>query len=411
MVLDGTIVFLGSEKSFCLFIGHSATSSCVSEIMTDPVIDNDATSSIIDADFTTALPKTELHAHLSGSISRETLSSIWQTKKSQGDDGALALGDPAIALKPSGSFPTILSFFQIFNEYIYNLVNDRESIVNATNSVAEDFRRDGVRYLELRTTPREIPTAGISREDYVKVVLDALEQYRNDQANIADGNRIEIQLILSIDRTMTPSQAHEIVDIASKYTSRANAPSTAIPPPSVVALDLCGNPTKGDVSTFTSTFLRAKAFGLKLTVHFAEVPASSTEEELRTLLSWQLDRLGHAIHIPAHFKDVIKKQKLGLELCLSCNVLAEMTQGGFKGHHFGEWAATECPVALSTDDVGVFESSLSNEYLIASREFGLGRNEVVQLAKKAVAAAFAGRERMERLIRDFERVEQIPSSL
>jgi adenosine deaminase len=100
---------------------------------------------------------------------------------------------------------------------------------------------------------------------------------------------------------------------------------------------------------------------------------------------------------------VIKDRKLGLELCLSCNVLAEMTQGGFKGHHFGEWKDTECAIALSTDDVGVFESSLANEYFIAAREFGLGRGEVVALARRAASAAFGGQERMERLIGEFER--------
>lgn len=102
---------------------------------------------------------------------------------------------------------------------------------------------------------------------------------------------------------------------------------------------------------------------------------------------------------------MIKERKLGLELCLSCNVLAELTQGGFKAHHFGEWMETECPVALGTDDVGVFESALSNEYFVAAREFGLGKREVVRVARSAVGAAFGleGRVRMERLIREFER--------
>lgn len=83
-----------------------------------------------------------------------------------------------------------------------------------------------------------------------------------------------------------------------------------------------------------------------------------------------------------------------------------MTQGGFEGHHFGEWVATECPVALSTDDVGVFESALSNEYLIAARAFGLARGQVVELAKRGARAGFAGRERMGRLIGEFRGSEK-----
>ena len=88
-----------------------------------------------------------------------------------------------------------------------------------------------------------------------------------------------------------------------------------------------------------------------------------------------------------------------------------MTQGGFRGHHFGKWfsgdssSSSGCAVALGTDDVGVFESALSNEYFLAADAFGLGRGEVVGLAKGAVGAAFGGkgRGRMERLIAGFER--------
>ena len=358
----------------------------------------------VNQTFTQALPKVELHAHLSGSISRAILHTIWQQKKANLNDGESTLPDPAIALKPAGTFPTILSFFQIFNDYIYNLVNDRESIAYATRSVVEDFQHDGVRYLELRTTPRNIPNAGISRAEYVQIVLEALT--RNHKAQLASGangaDLIEVHLILCIDRTMSASEADEIVSIAAKHASAPSPlPKAPLELPRVLAIDLCGNPTKGDVSIFTPSFLRAKTLGLNTTVHFAEVPASSTSAELTTLLSWSPDRLGHAINIPADLKATIRERKLGLELCLSCNVLAEMTQGGFEAHHFGEWLATECPVALSTDDVGVFESALSNEYLIAATAFELSRMQLVALARRASKAAFAGQERMERLIDEF----------
>jgi adenosine deaminase len=358
----------------------------------------------VDEAFTQALPKVELHAHLSGSISRATLHTIWQQKKTDPKDGDITLPDPAIALKPAGTFPTILSFFQIFNDYIYNLVNDRESIAHATRSLVEDFQRDGVRYLELRTTPRNIPNAGISRQEYVQIVLEALTQHHKTQlaSSTKDADLIEVHLILSIDRTMSAAEADEIVSIAASHLQPPPTLSTTpLPPPRVLAIDLCGNPTKGDVSLFTPSFLRAQTLGLATTVHFAEVPSSSTETELTTLLSWSPSRLGHAINIPESHKVIIKERKLGLELCLSCNVLAEMTQGGFEGHHFGEWVATECAVALSTDDVGVFESALSNEYLLAARAFGLERGQVVELARRGARAGFAGRERMERLIGEF----------
>lgn len=142
-------------------------------------------------------------------------------------------------------------------------------------------------------------------------------------------------LILSIDRSNTASQALDVADLAIKYKSRG-----------IVGVDLCGNPAKGDVSLFEEAFAKAKRHGLKITLHFAETTHSSTEKELNTLMSYQPDRLGHIIHVPDDIKDEIASRRLGLELCLSCNVHAKLTQGGFPDHHFGYWRHRNCPIIL-----------------------------------------------------------------
>jgi adenosine deaminase len=49
-----------------------------------------------DLAFTKALPKVELHAHLTGSISRQCLHNIWQREKSE--NPGFALEDPLTAI-------------------------------------------------------------------------------------------------------------------------------------------------------------------------------------------------------------------------------------------------------------------------------------------------------------------------
>ena len=142
-------------------------------------------------------------------------------------------------------------------------------------------------------------------------------------------------LILSIDRKDTADEAMQTVDLAIKHKSRG-----------VVGIDLCGNPLKGDVSIFSAAFSKAKAHDLKLTLHFAEVPASSSEAELKTLLSYRPERLGHVINVPDDLKGEIMKRKLGLELCLTCNVNAKLISGGFTDHHFRYWKDKGCPIVL-----------------------------------------------------------------
>ena len=143
-------------------------------------------------------------------------------------------------------------------------------------------------------------------------------------------------LILSVDRTKSAAEALDVVDLAILYRSRG-----------VVAVELGGDPMRGDVSIFRDAFAKAKEHGLKLTLHFAETIFSSSPQELNTLLSYRPERLGHVIHVPEDIRDEIARRKIGLELCLSCNVHAKLIDGHFSDHHFGYWRHRDCPVLLS----------------------------------------------------------------
>ena len=160
-------------------------------------------------------------------------------------------------------------------------------------------------------------------------------------------------LILSINRRNTAAEAMEVVDLAVKYR-----------PQGVVGVDLCGDPSKGDVSTFVEAFTKAREHHLGITLHFAEIPDSATESEMKILLDLKPDRLGHVIHVPDSIKEEIVRRKLGLELCLSCNILAKMTTGGFAAHHFGFYRGKGCPISLCVRpaiNVKVCNARISND--------------------------------------------------
>ncbi|KAJ5042889.1 uncharacterized protein L3040_004280 [Drepanopeziza brunnea f. sp. 'multigermtubi'] len=320
-----------------------------------------------------ALPKVELHAHLTGSISRECLHEVWVQKKSRGET---TLEDPLIEM-PVGKFDYALEmFFPLFSKYIYNLCNDEESLLYTTKSVLADFEADGLAYLELRTTPRAMPSANITKDDYVRLILSVTN---------APSPQMKTKLILSIDRRNDAATALSVVALALKYRSQG-----------VVGIDLCGDPTVGDVSIFRPAFQLAISENLPITIHFSEAP-SCTKEELWTLLEYRPQRIGHVIHVPEDVREEIVRRGLGLELCLSCNVHAKMIPGTYGDHHFGWWKGKGCPIALSTDDVGVFGSALSNEYALIAEHFNLDNKEICELARSAVDMIFGGEKEKERL--------------
>ncbi|KID92610.1 ESCRT-III component [Metarhizium guizhouense ARSEF 977] len=273
------------------------------------------------------LPKIELHAHLTGSVSRATLHEIWKRKKASGQTD---LEDPRVVMPEGKHDYNLQTFFPLFSSYIYNLLTDEESMRYAINSVLQDFLADGVVYLELRTTPRSTTT--MSAEAYITVLLGAIEEFESLHP------QLHTRLILSIDRRHSIHTAESILDLAIRLQNTKKC--------GVVGIDLCGDPTArpgGEVAVFTPVFEQASRAGLGITVHFAEAEASGSHDELRTLLSWNPGRLGHVIWEDEEARKVIVERELCLELCLSCNVQAEMVHGGFEGHHFGHWKDVKGP--------------------------------------------------------------------
>ncbi|KAK7737027.1 hypothetical protein SLS53_006783 [Cytospora paraplurivora] len=312
------------------------------------------------------LPKIELHAHLSGSISRQCLHEVWLMKKEAGETD---LADPLIEM-PDGKHDydlkvspvALTSFFPLFSSYIYHLVNDLQALRHTTLSVLQDFARDGVVYLELRTTPRALPKSNLSKAGYIAAILGVIREFESSQDAAAAA--LHTRLIISVDRRNTLPEAQEAVDLAVAFGDRG-----------VVGVDLCGDPTRGGIEALQPAFERARAAthpGLGVTLHFAEAEASGSDEELFMLLgAWRPDRIGHVIHVSERVKREIVGYPggLGLELCLSCN----------------------------TDDVGVFGSPLSNEYRLVAEHFNLSESDIRTLARKGIDVIFGGAEEKQRL--------------
>lgn len=207
------------------------------------------------------------------------------------------------------------------------------------------FAADGVRYLELRTTPRASPAHDIDKQTYVQTILDVIQEFEEEQKREEkdDSRRMATYLLLSIDRAAPVADAEDTLAVAVAVALRDHR---------LLGLDLCGNPNAGTAAAFVPLLTRARAdHGLRLTVHFGETATAGTDAELEALLACGPSRLGHVIYVGDRVAAEVARRRLGLELCLSCNVHAGMVEGGFEKHHFGTWwlqgAEVRCPILLS----------------------------------------------------------------
>uniref|UniRef100_A0A8C4NIF9 Adenosine deaminase-like n=1 Tax=Eptatretus burgeri TaxID=7764 RepID=A0A8C4NIF9_EPTBU len=101
--------------------------------------------------FYRSLKPSELHAHLLGSVSEQTVTKLM---------GRCRVGGQNMTLFEKGRSRTLDECFQAF-KMIHKLTEDEESLNMVTRDVIKEFSQDGVKYLELRSTPREEGHTGI----------------------------------------------------------------------------------------------------------------------------------------------------------------------------------------------------------------------------------------------------------
>ncbi|KAM3608873.1 uncharacterized protein V6R79_006032 [Siganus canaliculatus] len=244
--------------------------------------------------------------------------------------------------------------------------------------VIKEFAADGVKYLELRSTPREEKNTGLTKKRYVETVIRAIQQCKDE------GVDIDVRFLVAIDRRNGTEVAMETVKLAEDFMLSSNSV--------VVGLDLSGDPTVGHGKDLLPALQKARNCGLKLSLHLSEVPSQLEESDL--LLNLPPDRIGHGTFLHPEvggstgLVDKVVKNQIPLELCLTSNVKGQ-TVPCYSNHHFKYWYQLGHPLVLCTDDKGVFCTELSQEYQLAASTFGLSREATWKLSQQAIDSIFA----------------------
>jgi len=100
-------------------------------------------------------------------------------------------------------------------------------MLQVTRDVVKEFAADNVRYLELRTTPRDVPATRMTKSSHIASVVAAI-----NTAVLSED--IIVRLLLTVDRRMSSDDVDETVKLAESYASQSDSV--------VVGLDLSGSP-------------------------------------------------------------------------------------------------------------------------------------------------------------------------
>lgn len=148
--------------------------------------------------------------------------------------------------------------------------------------------------------------------------------------------------------------------------------------------------------------LRHKYPDINLSIHGGEVDEPNFH--IRDTLLLGAKRIGHGVNLISD-PDTMLLMRNGpymVEINLVSNLLLEYVEK-YSQHPFPEYLRTGIPVALSTDDRGMWDSNLTDEYFVAVKEFNLSWEEMVQLGRNSLKYSFLDEPSKQKLLAEYEK--------
>lgn len=331
-----------------------------------------------------ALPKAHLHLHLEGAIRPTTILDLY--RRQGGEFATLTLEEVVARAQMT---PADVSFFDAIGkfDFIMPCLHERDDLVRITREAIADADADGVRYVELRFAPHFIHSyCGFPAPAAIEAVLEGIQQ------GMADDPNVIATPTLIIDRARGNRAAEEVVRWADRYRAMGTT-----------SIDLAGDVSVYGYTEYEPACTLAHELGLGITIHVDCIPdlpgRVSGSEGLRIAVErLRATRIGHgfcAVKDPAVL-DLLLERGITLEISVSSNVYCRVVTS-LEDHPLPHLLASGVRVTLNTDDPTIFNVTLSEEYALLERTFGLTLADFRRANLHAVDAAFVDEERKQRL--------------
>jgi adenosine deaminase len=246
--------------------------------------------------------------------------------------------------------------------------------------IGKEYRSSRVELIELRFNPMKRNLGG--ERDLDHIIHAALRGM--EQATLEYG--VKACLLFCLAREFTYEQNEIILDKAIKYQSRG-----------VRGIDLAGPESMNlelrlkDAQRYEKLFARARASGLKTTVHTGETSHTSGEGVIATLRYLKPHRIGHGIRAAYNDEalDMLADSGVVLEICPSSNLstraVKDMAELGFV---LGRFKERKIPFTINTDGPYLLETNLAAEATLLLDHGVLTEAEVAECFRVAWEASF-----------------------
>ncbi|MCP4290957.1 MAG: adenosine deaminase [bacterium] len=312
-----------------------------------------------------ALPKTDLHCHLDGSLRIET---FMELGKAQGMDipvDAEAVREKYFPASRECSADEFLSHFA----HTVAVLQTEDSLNRVAYELAMDFHEEGVWYLEVRFCPIKHTEKGLTSDGAVAAVQAGLSRAEKETG-------ISTGIIVTGIRTIDPASSLELAKLAVAWKNRG-----------VVAFDLAGAELDHPAKYHQEAFYHTMNNNQNLTIHAGE--GFGPESIHQALHRCGANRIGHGTRLEED-KDLmayVADNRVPLEICLSSN-LQSCVVTNLSEHPFRYYLKKGLRVSLNCDNTLFADTTPVKELRLAVDTFDLTLLETEHLLINGFKSAF-----------------------
>lgn len=363
-----------------------------------------------------ALPKTDLHVHLDGSLRLPTLIALARERKvslpSYTEEGLKER-----VFKPEyKDLPEYLSGFA----YTVAVMQDAEALEQISYELAQDNIAEGVRHLEVRFAPQLHVNDSLDLEAVLSAVDRGMTRAQSEFESVREQEDLPFVFGVIVcalrwfNKHMSPTyrKLHDVFAhapprhrfaAASEELARAAVDLKHTRGLPIVGFDLAGAENGNPAIDHRRAFGVAHRHFLGKTVHAGE--AYGPESIFQALTECHADRIGHAtflfspdqvthgrIEDPDAYVEAlvntIAHRRICIEVNLTSNLQTLPSLGSLANHPFKHMLAHNLSATLCTDNRLVSHTTVTRELQLAAETFDLNLGQVRNILIAGFKGAF-----------------------
>ena len=317
------------------------------------------------------VPKVELHCHLEGTAPPELVGRLARRN-------GIRLPESQFSTEDGFAWGDFSEFLQVY-DLASSVICTPHDYRDVTYEYLATCAGEGAIYVEVMSSPDHAAAAGMDYDAHLEGIAQGIDDAQKDHGIIG-------RLIVTCVRHLGPARALAVAQQVK-----------ASPHPYVVGFGMGGDERMHEPVDFAPAFNLVREAGLYCTVHAGEW--AGPESVQAALEALPVTRIGHGVRAieDSAVLDEVLRREIHLEVCPTSNIATGLYPDPVS-HPLLRLCQAGVSLSLNSDDPPYFATSIGREYTAAASVFDLSLDDLMQISRDALAAAFVDTATRTRLL-------------